>query len=115
MNKRVLASCLFGVALAVTIVGNSSAGESVAGPSQVKARRHTPAVPAPNVGQAMPMGEQACSSGYYTCPDDGEQFFYANLPQCIGVCGADGTKVEMHTACENYCSATCTATQWFFC
>lgn len=58
---------------------------------------------------------EACEQGYYTCPDDGEQFWYANSEPCVWECGAIGTKPTAFNACNNYCSAACYASAWFAC
>ncbi len=51
---------------------------------------------------------QACSlHGWWTCPDDGTEF-----PWDSETCSTPATKTKayMRTACENYCTATCVAT-----
>lgn len=103
MSTRVMISSFVAAGAVVLIAVSAS-------PGSAETTQHSVATP---VESPVPM--DTCSYGFYTCPDDSAEFDYASSSGCVETCGAIGTKAQVHTVCENYCSATCVDSAWFTC
>lgn len=113
--SRVVGRCFmgFGAMALMVVVAHGSAAEPAAKAAAV-ASTASSRIATAEAGSFTPSDQLSCSSGYYTCPDDGTQWDYASSPSCELDCGAP-TKADVYTTCNSYCRATCTATEWFAC